>query len=219
VNEDPALAEFFLSRPEMEVNKDDSMVNKVTAMNVIPDMLDQGELHTVPEEQNEDSREDVDPREALPPGEADNEPPLTPEEMEELYDQFEMEDDVNYNFDRILDYEIKDGVLLLKARYLDDDIGEHTLTVPFPILKRDVPLEVAHFIRDNVVEDKRGGYYNTWAKHTLKAHARGVRRLYRAYNVDALYRVIGRAEQRQTECQRMQGMRCKQNTRIKSRWE
>jgi hypothetical protein len=115
VNEDPALAEFFLSRPEMEVNKDDSMVNKVTAMNVIPDMLDQGELHTVPEEQNEDSREEVDPREALPPGEADNEPPLTPEDMEKLYDQFEMEDDVNYNFDRILDYEFKDGVLLLKA--------------------------------------------------------------------------------------------------------
>jgi hypothetical protein len=129
VNEDPALAEFFLSRPEMEVNKDDSMVDEVTAMNVIPDMLDQGELHTVPEALNEDSREDVDPREALPPGEADNEPPLTPEEMEKLYDQFEMEDDVNYNFDRILDYAFKDGVLLLKARYLDDDIGKHTLTV------------------------------------------------------------------------------------------
>jgi hypothetical protein len=77
VNEDPALAEFFLSRPELEVNKDDSMVDKVTAMNVIPDMLDQGELHTVPEEQNEDSREDVDPREALPPQEADNEPPVS----------------------------------------------------------------------------------------------------------------------------------------------
>jgi hypothetical protein len=66
VNEDPALAEFFLPRPEMEVNKDDSMVDeKVTAMNVIPDMADQGELHTVHEDLNEDSREDVDPREAL----------------------------------------------------------------------------------------------------------------------------------------------------------
>jgi hypothetical protein len=48
---------------------------------------------------------------------------------------------------------------------------------------------VAHFIRDNVVEDKRGGYYNTWAKHTLKALARGIRRLYRTYKVDALHRV------------------------------
>jgi Reverse transcriptase (RNA-dependent DNA polymerase) len=61
--------------------------------------------------------------------------------------------------------------------------------VPFPVLKRDVPVELARFIRDKVVEDKRGGYYNSWAKSTLKAHARGVRRLYRAYNVDASYRV------------------------------
>ena len=71
---------------------------------------------------------------------------------------------------------------------MDDNIGEHNLTVPFPILNRDVPLELAHFIRDKVVEDRRGGYYNTWAKNTLKAHARGVRRLYRAYNVDSMYR-------------------------------
>jgi hypothetical protein len=82
VNEDPALGDFFLSRPEMEVNKDDSMVDEVTAMNVIPDMVDQGELHNIHEDLNEDSRGDVDPREALPPGEADNEPPLAPEERE-----------------------------------------------------------------------------------------------------------------------------------------
>jgi hypothetical protein len=73
VNEHSALAGFFLSWPEMEVNKDDSMVNEDTAMNVIPDMVDQGELRTVHEDLNEDSREDVDPREALPSGEADNE--------------------------------------------------------------------------------------------------------------------------------------------------
>jgi hypothetical protein len=131
----------------------------------------------------------LDPRMTLPPGEADNELPLTPEEREKLYDQCEMEDDANYHFDRILDYEFKDGVLLFKARYMDDDIGEHTLTVPFPIFKRDVPLEVAHFMCDNVVEDKRGGYYNTWAKHTLKAHARDIHRLYCTYNVNELYRV------------------------------
>jgi hypothetical protein len=52
------------SWPKMEVNKDDSMVDEVTAMNVIPDMVDQGELHTVHEDLNEDSREDVDQREA-----------------------------------------------------------------------------------------------------------------------------------------------------------
>jgi hypothetical protein len=130
-------------------------------MNGIPDMVDQGEFHTALEDLNEDSREDVDPREALPPGEADNEPPLTPEELEKLCDQLEMQDDANYNFELILDYEFMNGVLLLKAWYLDDDMCKHTLTVPFPILKWNVPYELAHFIRDNVVEDKRGGYDNT----------------------------------------------------------
>jgi hypothetical protein len=110
---------------------------------------------------------------------------MTPEEMECLYDQFEMEDDVNYKFDRILDYEFQDGVLVLKARYYDDDIGKHDLAVPFPILKRDVALELACFIRDTVVEDKCGGHYNLWAKSMLKAHARGVRQLYWSYNADA----------------------------------
>jgi hypothetical protein len=126
--------------------------------------------------------------ETLPPGEADNTPPLTPEEMEKLYDQFEMEDDPNYKFVRILDYEFQNGVLLLKTRYSEDGIGEHDLTVPFLILKRDVPLETAIFVRDKVVEDRRGGFYNTWAKNTLKAYARGVRRLFKAYNVDQTVR-------------------------------
>jgi hypothetical protein len=79
--------------------------------------------------------------------------------------------------------------LVLKVRYYDDDISEHDLAVPFPILKRDVPLELARFIGDKVVEDRRGGHYNLWAKSTLKAHARGVRRLYHSYNVDPTYRI------------------------------
>jgi transcriptional/translational regulatory protein YebC/TACO1 len=84
-------------------------------MNVIPDMVDQGELHTVHEDLNEDSREDIDRRETLPPGEVDNETPLTPEEVEKLYDQFEMEDDVNYKFDRILDYAFKDRCFAVES--------------------------------------------------------------------------------------------------------
>jgi hypothetical protein len=64
--------------------------DEVTQVDVIPDAVDQSELHTIPEGLNEDSREAVYPREALPPVEADNELQLTPEEMEKLYDQFEM---------------------------------------------------------------------------------------------------------------------------------
>ena len=62
----------------------------------------------------------------------------------------------------------------MKARFSDDDIGTHDMVIPFPILKHDVPVELARFIRDKVVEDKRGGYHNEWAKNTLKAHSRGV---------------------------------------------
>jgi hypothetical protein len=118
VNDDPALADlyiFFLSKTSaLEINIEDGLVNEVTALELIPDAVDQSELHPVLEALNEDSREAVDPREVLPPVEADNELLLTPEEMEKLYDQFEMEDDANYHFDRILDYEFKDGVCCLK---------------------------------------------------------------------------------------------------------
>jgi hypothetical protein len=50
----------------------------------------------LPADQTANLREKDDAFKALPPGEADNDAPLTPEEMEQLYDQCEMEDDANY---------------------------------------------------------------------------------------------------------------------------
>ena len=69
------------------------MVDEVTMEPIILDQTDQGKLPIARDDQNEDLREEDDPLEALPPGEADSDIPLTPEEMERLYDQFEMEDD------------------------------------------------------------------------------------------------------------------------------
>jgi hypothetical protein len=60
VNDDPALADFFLARPELEINKEDGLVDEVTSLEVIPDAADQSELHPVSEALNEDSREAVD---------------------------------------------------------------------------------------------------------------------------------------------------------------
>jgi hypothetical protein len=191
-NNDPMLADFFLDPMELVVNKNYEMVDEATATEVpitAADPLDHGKFSVDNEVPTNNLREEHDPSKALPPGEADNDKPLTPEEMERLYDQFEMEDDGNYKFDFIFDYEFQDGILVLKAHYYDDDIGEHDLAVPFPILKRDVPLKLAHFIRDKVVKDRRGGHYNLWAKSTLKAHARGARRLHRSWNVDPTYRI------------------------------
>ena len=82
-----------------------------------------------------------------------------------------MEDDEKFTFDQILDYTFENGVLILKTRYKDDGTGEQDLMVPFPILKRDVPLELAIFIREKVIDDQRGGFYNTWSKDTLNTHA------------------------------------------------
>jgi len=190
VNNEPTLVDFFLSHQELETNKNDMLVDEATSENMDADPSDLDKSLPAISEQKEDLGEEQEPKENLPPGEADNDPPMTPDELETLYDQFQMEDDINYKFDRILDYEFKEGVLILKAKYLDDDIGEHNLAVPFPILKRDVPVELARFIRDKVIEDKRGGYYNTWAKNTLKAHSRGVRRLYHTYKIDSMYRIF-----------------------------
>ena len=101
-----------------------------------------------------------------------------------MLDQFQVENDVDYRFDHIVDYRFEQGILLLKVNYVCDDNQVHTLEVPFLILKKDVPLELAKYIRQHVIEMKRGGRYNTWAKKTVTNHQRIVRRLYRQYNIN-----------------------------------
>ena len=56
--------------------------------------------------------------------------------------------------------------------------------IPFGVLKKDEPAIVARYIKEHVVEGKRQGHYNTWAKKTLKYHTRTIRRLRRLYDVD-----------------------------------
>ncbi len=104
---------------------------------------------------------------------------LNSDEMQTLYDQFNEDNtEDNYVFNRIVDHTFLNGILVLKVRYSEDgDLGEHTLEVPFPILKKDEPVQVARYIRDNVVEEKRNGFYNTWAKNTLCNQGKCIRRL------------------------------------------
>ena len=120
-----------------------------------------------------------DPQEALP--EADKAAQTDPEMIDELYDQFEMENDTDHNFHRIVDHYFKQGSLIIKAIYSDNNEVEYTVEVPFSIIKKDVPLEVARYINQNVVENRRGGKYNTWSKSVLKTHNRSIRRLHRIY--------------------------------------
>ena len=87
----------------------------------------------------------------LPPEHEDH---LTAEEAEELHNQFQLKDDDNYKFERIVDHKLTASGLMLTVKYAGDT-EEGTLQVPFLVLKKDLPLELARHIRDKAVEDSR----------------------------------------------------------------
>ena len=97
VNDDPQLVNFSLSHSDLVINKDDAMVDEVTLQHILPMFLDLDD-NDKPSPNNELTDENglgekPDVQETLPPGEVDNDPLLTPEDLERLYDQFEMEED------------------------------------------------------------------------------------------------------------------------------
>ena len=96
----------------------------------------------------------------------------------------DIEDDPDYRFDRKVDHFFKKGALILKVNYIDDDELPTTMEVAFSILKKDVPLELAKYIHNKVIEARRGGRYNIWSKTVIKSHNRTIRRMYRQYNVN-----------------------------------
>ena len=104
----------------------------------MPDLVQRQE-----DDDDSDSESECDLDESLPPEEQGD------SNISELHDQFEMESDHDYSFDRIVDHEFKDGVLILKVRYQGDE--EHLFDIPFSILKKDVPLEIGQ------VHSKQGG--------------------------------------------------------------
>jgi hypothetical protein len=61
------------------------------------------------------------------------------------------------------------------------------MEVPFPIMKKDVPLECAKYIKNYVIDSSRrgSGTHITWANTFLKQHCRTIRRLHRNYNIGA----------------------------------
>ena len=194
VNDDPELADFFFG--DNDSGKHSSRIPEVDPH------ADQGEMESrgdqdasqikrpIEVETVEDTEDDVNVTimgEPISSEPIDMELPTDPEELKQLYDQFEMEEEPDCEFERIVDHVLRDGKLLLKVQY-DNDATTHIVEVPFAVLKKDVPLELAKYIRDKVLEDRRNGHYNEWAKKMLRSHARCVRRLYRSYNVGATIR-------------------------------
>ncbi|MGH7955315.1 MAG: reverse transcriptase domain-containing protein, partial [Gloeomargaritales cyanobacterium] len=97
-------------------------------------------------------------------------------ELDAMYDQCEMENDEQYEFDRIVDHKFDDGILKLRVQYKGED-NEHYSDIPFDLLKKDVPFQLAKYIREKVMEPTRDGRYIRWAKGILNEHIRTIRRL------------------------------------------
>jgi hypothetical protein len=176
IDDNPNHAEFFLTPAEADVNLDEQYQQSQNEVSVSVDPVN-GTTESPPEHASPSSGEqDLINTEGL----EDDLVGLTPETMGQIYDQFQSDQiDETYTFHSILTHEFRDGTLIFKVRYKSHiDNGEYTLEIPFPILKTDEPINVARYIRDHVLEDKRNGYYNQWAKATLRNHSRCIRRLF-----------------------------------------
>lgn len=209
VNDDPEVADFVLDTRATDRNDATDHIHATPLQTEHQEHLDQGEMHieedqeageipnTATDNQDENQETGEEHKTVIANNEDNNskDPSETvveendPTELEETYDQIELENDEDYEFEKIVDHSFQDGVLVLKARYQGHITGENIVEIPFSILKKDVPLECARYIRNYVVENRRHGNYNTWALNMIKKHTRAIRRLYRSYNIDKSMRV------------------------------
>ena len=88
-------------------------------------------------------------------------------------------------FHSFVGYEWDNGVLILEIMLQSGK----TYKAPFTLIKKDRPIELARYIRKEVVETRRGGWYKKWAKSVLKDANRTIRRLHRMYRTDRIERL------------------------------
>lgn len=113
---------------------------------------------------------------------------ISPEDEQNLHQQLidnieNVEED--YEFQCISSHTWKDGILIFEVQLTSGK----TFEISFAQLKKDRPLEVAKYIRKDVIEQKRGGPHEIWAKKIIKNANRTVRRLSRHYNIDRFIRL------------------------------
>lgn len=100
----------------------------------------------------------------------------------------ELEDLVNgeeedYEFDKFIGYKWNNGRLVLKVQI---DFGK-TYESDFGEVKRGRPIELTRYIRNEVVESKRGDFYETWTQNALKLTNRTILRMAQYHNI---YRIM-----------------------------
>ena len=97
----------------------------------------------------------------------------------------------DYEPESIVYHYLKDGILLLKARYVFETLVEDNITeVRFEDLKKDTPVELEIYIRNYVVYVFRiNSNFNAWAVKIIKGHTRAIRFLYCVRYIDKGYRL------------------------------
>jgi hypothetical protein len=91
----------------------------------------------------------------------------------------------DYEFDSITGHKWENGILVLEILLSSGK----KYKAPFSLIKKDRPIELAKYIRKEVIETKRGGWYESWAKGVLKQAGRTIRRMHRYYNTGRIERL------------------------------
>ena len=95
------------------------------------------------------------------------------------------QEEEDYEFNCIKDHKWTEGSLVLDVELTSGKI----INIPFDLMKKDRPLELARYIRNHVVENKRGGIYEMWAKKIIKQANQTIRTLKHYHNIKRLERL------------------------------
>lgn len=174
--DNPVLANFFLSLAELEEENEQDITMDV----------DPGELQDI-----QDQEETILENEMIHPEPSEEGDIIDEPTLQDLYDQFEGEDIDNQTSEvnKIIDHYFSNGKLILKVRYNSID-EKDILDVPFNVLRQDVPLELAKYIENYVVKERRGkGYFTEWAAKMIQGHKKCIKRLYHSYNIGRTFRI------------------------------
>ena len=90
----------------------------------------------------------------------------------------------DFEFDQIIGHHWEEGNLILNVQLMSGQ----TYNAPFSLIKKDRPIELAKYIRREVVERRRGGWYENWAKGVLKQSSQTLRRMHRYHRTDRINR-------------------------------
>lgn len=88
----------------------------------------------------------------------------------------DLDDDME--FKKILNHSWEADGLMMKVQYRDSS-NKIAIDVPFKILKKDQPLACAKYIKNYILEERRGERpLNNWAREIIKSHSNIVRRMF-----------------------------------------